>query len=94
MTVPDISETPLVRRFGVPGARLFARLWFPLLYVVLIALAALFFVFITEFPAGSSRVFIGLLVGGLIVLAASILTKMRLEYWAAVHRLESQSKCS
>ena len=43
MGIPDfpyISETRLIRRYGVRGGKLFARLWFSLLYVFLIALAA------------------------------------------------------
>jgi len=92
MKTPDISETPLVRRYGVRGARLFARLWFPLLYVFLIALTMGLIVVGPEFVAGSRRIFIGSLAGGLIVLAASLLTRMRLEFLAAIERLESREK--
>ncbi|MBA4149911.1 MAG: hypothetical protein H0X66_17505 [Verrucomicrobia bacterium] len=94
MKTPDISETPLVRRYGVRGAKLFARLWFPLLYVFLIALTTGFFVVGPEFATGSRRIFVGLLAGGLIVFASSLLTRMRLEFLAAIERLEARGKAA
>jgi hypothetical protein len=94
MKAPDISETPLVRRYGVRGAKVFARLWFPLLYVFLIALATGFFVVGPEFATGSRRIFIGSLAEILIVLAASILTRMRLEFLAGIERLEGRGKAA
>jgi hypothetical protein len=92
MKTQDVSETALVRRYGVRGAKLFARLWFPLLYVFLIALSTGFFVLGPEFATGSRRIFIGLLAGGLIVVAASLLTRMRLEFLAGIERLEARGK--
>ena len=92
MKTPDISETPLVRRYGVRGARLFARLWFALLYVFLVALTTAIFVFAPELANGRHRVFLGLLAGGLVVLAAALLTRMRLEFLAAIERLEARGK--
>ena len=92
MKAPDISETPLVRRYGVRGAKLFARLWFPLLYLFLVALTTGVFVIGPEFRVGWPRIFIGSLVGGLVVLGASLLTKMRLEFLAAIERLETLGK--
>ena len=94
MKTPDISETPLVRRYGVRGAKVFARLWFPLLYAFLIALATGFFVVGPEFATGSRRIFVGSLAAILIVLAASLLTRMRLEFFAAIERLEAQGKAA
>jgi hypothetical protein len=61
-------------------------------YVFLIALTTGFFVLTPEFPSGSRRIFIGLLAGGLIVFAASFLTRMRLEFLAAIERLEARRK--
>ncbi len=92
MKAPDISKTPLVRKYGVRGAKLFAHLWFPLLYLFLIALSTGFFALGPEFATGSRRIFIGLLAAGLIVLAASLLTRMRLEFLAGIERLEARGK--
>ena len=71
------------------GAKLFARLWFAFVYAFLIALIAALPVVGPEVPVGWRRVFIGCLAGGLIVFATSLLTRMRLEYWAAIERLEA-----
>lgn len=90
MRTSDISETPLVRRFGIRGAKLFARLWFPFLYAFLIAVSAGLFVFAPEFPMGWPRIFIGGFVGGLVVIAASLLTRMRLGFLSAIERLETR----
>jgi hypothetical protein len=88
----DISQTPLVRRYGARGAKLFARIWFSLLYVFLIGLTATLPVVGPELAAGWRRIFVGCLAGGLVVFAASLLTRMRLEYFAAIERLEIQGK--
>jgi len=92
MKTSDISETPLVRRYGVRGARLFARIWFPVLYTFLIALAAGVSMASPEFAAGWRRVLISCVAGALIVTAASLLTRMRLDYMAAIGRLEARGK--
>ena len=94
MKTSDISETPLVRKYGVRGAKLFARLWFPFLYVCLVAVTAGLVVFASEFTMGWPRIFIGFLAGGLIVTAASLLTRMRLEFLAATERLETREKAA
>ena len=94
MKKSDISETQVVRRYGVRGAKLFARIWFLLMYVFLIALAAVFWIVGPEVVSGWGRIFVGCFVGALIVLAASILTRIRLEYLAAIERLEAQEKAA
>jgi len=88
----DISDTPLFRRYGVRGAKLFARLWFSSLYVALVALAGASWVVAPEVTTGSRRIFMGCLVGGLVVVATSLLTRMRLEYLAAIKQLETRGK--
>ena len=90
MRTSDISNTPVVRNYGVRGAKLFARFWFPLLYVLLIAPAAALWALAPELATGWRRTFFGCLVSGLTVLAASLVTRMRLEYLAAIERLEAQ----
>jgi len=92
MKTSDIAETPLVRKYGVRGARLFARLWFALLYGSLVALTTGIFVFAPELGSGRPRVFLGLLAGGLVVLAAALLTRMRLEFLVAIEQLEARGK--
>ena len=94
MKTSDTSETELVRRYGVRGAKLFARIWFPLMYVFLIALSACLWVVGPEFIAGWRRIFFGCLISGLIVVAASLLTRMRLQYLAAIERFETQGKAA
>ena len=88
MKAPDISQTALIRRFGIRGGRLFARLWFSVLYVFLIALAAALPVVGPVIAPGWRRVVVGCVAGALIVLAASLLTRMRLEFLASLQRLE------
>ena len=89
MKTADISQTPLVRRYGLRGAKVFARIWFAFVYVFLVALTAALPVVGPEVPSGWRRVFIGCFAGGLIVFATSLLTRMRLEYWAAIERLKA-----
>ncbi len=89
MKTSDISQTALIRRYGVRGGKLFARLWFSLLYIILIALAAALPVVGPEVAPGWSRIVVGCIAGALIVLAASLLTRMRLEFMASIERLEA-----
>ena len=90
MKTSDISQTGLTRRYGVRGGKLFARLWFAFLYVFLIALAAALPVVGPEVAAGWRRVVVGCIAGALIVLAASLLTRMRLEFLASIERLDAE----
>lgn len=90
MKTSDISNTHWVRKHGLHGAKRFARLWFPFMYAFLTAVAAASWVVAPEFATGWKRIFIGCLAGGLVVLAASRLTRMRLQYLAAIDRLEAR----
>jgi len=92
MKTSDISTTTLVRKYGVRGAKLFARLWFPSLYILLIVPTAALWAVAPELATGWRRIFFGFLVGGLTVLAASLLTRMRLGYLASIERLESGAR--
>lgn len=71
------------------GGKLFARLWFSLLYAFLMALAAALPVVGPEVAAGWRRIVLGCIAGALIVLATSLLTRMRLEFLASIERLEA-----
>jgi hypothetical protein len=33
MKTPDIAQMPIVKRFGVRGAKLYAKIWFSILYL-------------------------------------------------------------
>jgi len=94
MKMSDISETQMVRRYGLRGAKLFAWIWFPLMYVFLIAVTAGLCTVGPEFVAGWRRVFFGFFIGALAVVAASMLTRMRLEYLGAIERIERRSKAA
>ena len=94
MNTSESSEAQFVRRYGMRGAKLFARIWFPLMYVFLIALTAGLWTVGPEFVAGWRRVFLGCLIGALVVVAASLLTRMRLQYMAAIKRLETRGEAA
>lgn len=87
MKTHDLSSTHLVRRFGPRGARVFGRIWFFFVYAGLIGLCTTFCISVGKFTDNQSRLYMGLLASSLIVIATSLLTKMRLEYWASVERL-------
>ena len=89
----DISDAPVVRKYGVRGAKLFARLWFSFMYVLLIAVAAASWVLAPEMATSrGDRIFLGCFVGGLTVVAASLLTRMWLKLLAEIKELESRGK--
>ena len=94
MRTSDISNTPLVRKYGVRGAKLVARFWFPLLYVLLIAPTAALCALAPQLATGWRRILFGCLVSGLTGLAASLLTQMRLGYLAAIERLEAGGRAT
>ena len=94
METSDISQTLLVRRYGTRGAKLFARLWFPLLYAMLVGLSATLWIVGPEFLLGWRRILLGSVVGTLTVAAASLLTRMRLQYMAGIERLETRGKAA
>ena len=92
MKTSDIAQTPIVKRFGIRGAKLYAKIWFSILYLMLVAVTAGFWIVGPEFAAGWRRIVVGLLVGALIVFAASLLTRMRLKFLAEIAQLESQAE--
>jgi hypothetical protein len=59
------------------------------MYLILVALTATSWILSPEFASGGRRIFIGSLAGGLVVLAASLLTRMHLAYLASIERLEA-----
>jgi hypothetical protein len=92
MKTSDISQTPIVKRLGIRGAKRYAKIWFSILYLMLVAVTAGFWIVGPEFAAGWRRIVVGCFVGALIVFAASLLTRMRLKFLAEIEQLESQVK--
>ena len=89
----DISDSPVVRKYGVRGARVFAYLWFSVMYVFLFAVNAASWVLAPEMaPEWGDRLFIGCIFGALTVLAAALLTRMCLKMLAELKELESRGK--
>ena len=92
MKTSDISQTPMVKRYGVRGAKFYARIWFSFLYLMLIAVTAGFWLVGPEFAEGWRRILAGCFIGTLVVFAASVLTRMHLKFLAEIERLESRGK--
>lgn len=89
MKTHDLSQTPIVRRFGTRGARWFARLWFPVLYIQLAVLTAGLWFISPEFTETWQRISIGSFTAILVITAASRLSRMRSEYFASLEQLEA-----
>ncbi len=85
MNTSDISQTPIVRRFGVRRARIWGKVFFSIMYLMLAAIAvgwssagpALF-------AAGWRGILAGCFVGSLLIFATSLLTQMRLKFLAEI----------
>jgi len=92
MKTSDIADTPLVRKYGLRGAKLFTRLWFPFMYLLLVAVVAALWTVTPELVTGWKRIFSGCLVAALTVLAASLLTRMHLDHSAAFERLATKAE--
>jgi hypothetical protein len=92
MKAPDISRTLIVRRFGIRGAKLYAKIWFSSLYLMLITVTAGLWFVGPEFAEGWWRVAVGCFVGTLVVFAASLVTRMRLKFLAEIEQLGAQGK--
>lgn len=88
MKTHDISNTPLVQRFGIGGAKLFARIWFPVAYLTIIVLVTLLWNAVSDAILGSDRLVFGTIVTTFAVMATTIITRMRLQYWASIEKLE------
>jgi hypothetical protein len=91
MKLSDLLWTPIVRRFGARGARWYGRVVFAWLYAMLIFFTARLWIHSQDFAsAGTVRgVLFGSIVAVLVVVAASMLTKMRIEYFASIERFVS-----
>ena len=92
MKAPDISQTLIVKRFGIHGAKFYGKIWFSVLYLMLVAVTAGFWFVGAEFGMGWRRVFVGCFIGALVVFAASLLTRMHLKFLAEIDQLEMRKK--
>jgi len=90
MKTPDISKTLIVKTFGARGARRFAAIWFPALYAMLTVSTAGVWIIRPDFADRWPTTILGLLIAVLVVTAASLLTRMRLEFFAGIERLEAK----
>jgi integral membrane sensor domain MASE1 len=90
MKTPDISKTPIVKKFGARGARRYAIVLFAALYAMLTASTAGLWIMSPEFPDTMPRAILGSLIAVLVVAAASLLTRMRLEFFAGIETLEAK----
>ncbi len=89
---PDTAQKELIRRYGVRGVKVFAGIWFAVLYGMLTACGAGLWMLAPEATDTWRRVLFGTLVAILVIVAASVLTRMRLRYFAGIERLESQQR--
>lgn len=88
----SISQSLIFKRFGVRGARFFVKIWFSIMYLILVAATATFWFVGAEPGTGWRRIFVGCLIGALIVLTSSLLTQVLLRFLAGIEQLESQSE--
>jgi hypothetical protein len=88
MNTSDISQTPIVKKFGVRGAKLYMKIWFSFFYLMLVAVTAGFMFVGPEFAAGWRRIVVGSFVAILVIFAASLLTRMHLRFLAEINQLE------
>ncbi|MGD1087002.1 MAG: hypothetical protein ABSA47_19885, partial [Verrucomicrobiota bacterium] len=78
---------------GVRGAKIFARVWFPFMYLLLAAVNAAAWLLAPDWEMSRwDRVFLGCVVGGLTVVGASVLTRMWLQLLAETKELERRGK--
>ena len=92
MKTADLSVTGLVQKYGARGARRFARVWFPAMYAMLTSSTAGLWIFGSEFTGGWQRTLLGFIIATLVVAAASVLTRMRLEFLTGIEQLETKPK--
>jgi hypothetical protein len=87
----DISNNILVRKYGVRGAKIFACLWFPFMFVLLTTVNVASWVVVPEIATSrGGRFFFGCIFSTLTVVAASILTRMCLDFLREIKELESR----
>ena len=90
MKTTDIAQTPIVKRYGVHGARIFGRIWFSAMYLTLVAIVVGWLMVVQEIPGGWRRAFIACFVGTLAVLATALLTRMQLKYRTEIDQFEAK----
>ncbi len=71
---------------------MFARIWFPALYLQLVVLATALWIYSPESTVTWQRICVGAFATVLVVAAASRLSRMRLEYMASLEQLEAAQR--
>jgi hypothetical protein len=84
MKTTGTVQTPVMKRFGARGARVFGWVWFSAMNLGLIAIVTGWWMASSEIPGGWRRMVAGCIVGSLTVLAASLLARMRLKYFGEI----------
>jgi hypothetical protein len=92
MKTTGLAQTPVMKHFGLRGARICGWIWFSAMYLALIAIVAGWWMVWPELPGGWRRMVAGGIVGTLVVLAISLLIRMRLKYLAEIDQFEAGQK--
>jgi hypothetical protein len=94
MKTSDLSKTPIVKKFGVRGARWYGRILFTWLYAMLIFSTARLWIYYPDFTFTGTwrKVIFGSLIAALLVVAASVLTRMRIKFFTGIEQLEASQK--
>jgi hypothetical protein len=93
MKQSDISDSLLVRKCGVRHAKIFGRLWFAFMYVFLTAVAAASWVLAPELATSrGARILVGCFFSIVVVLAASLLTRISGKFFGEIADLEARVK--
>jgi integral membrane sensor domain MASE1 len=94
MKTTNLSNMPFVQKFGARVVRRYAIIWFAALYALLTASTAGLWLISPDFTGTWLRAILGSLIAVLVVVAASLLTRMRLEFFAGIERLEARPKAA
>jgi hypothetical protein len=86
----NLTRSPVFKKFGVRGLKLYAMILFSVFYLMLIAITAGFCIYSSDFE--DCRISVSWFAGVLIVFSASLLTRMHSHFQADIKRLEPQEK--
>ncbi len=92
MKTPDRSKTTIVRKYGVRGARRFASIWFPIRYASLTGFTAGLWILSPQFTGTWRRALLGSIFALLVIVAATVLTRIRSPYLASIKELGAKQR--